>query len=160
MARKLNTQSLKILEYILETGAKEIRQIFRAINTTEDYKDFYNNVYRLVNLELLQKSNTDKKVFELTQEGLKTLQRLKPKKDGIWKIVIFDIPEKHKYIRSVLRAKLKALGFKKWQNSIWVSPYLLDNEIEQEMLELSKKFFVRLIKTKEINNTTDLEKMF
>jgi DNA-binding transcriptional regulator PaaX len=74
--------------------------------------------------------------------------------------VIFDIPEKQKYVRVVLRAKLKALHFKKWQNSIWISPYKLDEEIEAEFDELAKKFFVRLIKTKDINLTEDLEKMF
>jgi DNA-binding transcriptional regulator PaaX len=95
-----------------------------------------------------------------TEEGQKQFKRFYPEKDGIWKIVIFDIPEKHKYVRVVLRAKLKALQFKKWQNSIWVSPFELDKEIEQELQELSKKFFVRLIKTTDINNTSDLQKLF
>jgi len=54
--------------------------------------------------------------------------------------VIFDIPEKHKYVRNVLRAKLKQLHFKKWQNSIWVSPYALDGQIEEDFKELGKKF--------------------
>jgi len=78
----------------------------------------------------------------------------------VWKIIIFDIPEKQKHIRVVLRAKLKALHFKKWQNSIWISPFALDEEIETELKEIGKKFFVRLIKTKEINITEDLEKLF
>ena len=88
------------------------------------------------------------------------MSRLSPKKDGVWKLVIFDIPEKHKYVRNVLRAKLKTLHFKKWQNSIWASPFALDEEIETELLALAKKFFVRLIKTTEINETKDLEEMF
>jgi CRISPR-associated endonuclease Cas2 len=78
----------------------------------------------------------------------------------VWKLVIFDVPEKHKKVRNILRAKLNQLGFKKWQNSIWASPYELDTEIEKEFLELGKKFFIRLIKTQEINLTEDLEKLF
>jgi phenylacetic acid degradation operon negative regulatory protein len=85
---------------------------------------------------------------------------LAPKKDGVWKLVIFDIPEKHKYVRTVLRAKLKQLHFKKWQNSIWASPYEMDAEIEAELNDLGKKFFVRLIKTTQINHPETLEKMF
>ena len=125
------------------------------------YKEIYNTAFRLAELELVTKQKGGKGLgLTITPEGKKILQRHAPKKDGVWKLVIFDIPEKQKYVRVVLRAKLKALHFKKWQNSIWVSPYALDEEIENELKELGKKFFVRLIKTKEINITTDLEKLF
>ena len=120
-------------------------------------KDFYNYLFRLASQELIEK--TDNTAW-ITPEGKKLFQRLQPAKDGVWKLVIFDIPEKHKYVRTVLRAKLKQLHFKKWQNSIWVSPYEMDEEIEQELADLGKKFFVRLIKTTQINETKDLQKMF
>ena len=55
---------------------------------------------------------------------------------------------------------IKGGGFKKWQNSIWVSPYAMDREIEEELNDLGKKFSVRLIKTTQINHNEDLEKMF
>ena len=106
------------------------------------------------------------KFLKLTAKGelekLLTLAAIdKPKVwDKQWRLVIFDIPEKHKYVRVVLRAKLKQLHFKKWQNSIWVSPYKIDADIEAELAALGNKFFVRLIKTTEINHTEDLEKMF
>ena len=99
-------------------------------------------------------------MVSITEEGRKMLSRARPDRDGVWKLVIFDIPEKQKYVRTVLRAKLKSLHFKKWQNSIWVSPYKLDEEIENELKQLSKKFFIRLIKTTDINETADLEKLF
>ncbi len=96
----------------------------------------------------------------LTGEGIKMLGRLLPQKDGVWKLVIFDIPEKQKKVRAVLRAKLKQLHFKKWQNSIYISPYALEADIESEFQALADKFFIRLIKTKDINKTADIEKMF
>ena len=120
-------------------------------------KDFYNYIFRLGQQELVDKTGNS---AAITTEGKKLLRQLQPEKDGVWKLVIFDIPEKHKYVRTVLRAKLKQLHFKKWQNSIWASPYILEAEIEEELLELGKKFFVRLIKTTQINNPQDLEKMF
>ena len=110
---------------------------------------------------MIKKERTGGDLYaNITGDGKTLLKRTLPAKDGVWKLVIFDIPEKQKYVRAVLRAKLKALHFKKWQNSIWVSPFALDEEIEAELHQLSKKFFIRLIKTTDINETADLEKLF
>lgn len=65
-------------------------------------------------------------IFRLTDEGLDralwTKLRLEEEKwDGKWRMVIFDIPEKRRSVRDVLRTRLKELGFKRWQQSLWVS---------------------------------------
>ena len=41
--------------------------------------------------------------------------------DGKWRIIIWDIPEKKRAVRDLLRSKLKELGFKHWQKSVWAS---------------------------------------
>lgn len=41
--------------------------------------------------------------------------------DGKWRLVIWDIPEKRRQARDLLRFKLKQLGFKQWQQSVWAS---------------------------------------
>lgn len=41
--------------------------------------------------------------------------------DGKWRLVIWDIPEKRRAARDLLRYKLKQLGFKQWQQSVWAS---------------------------------------
>jgi len=41
--------------------------------------------------------------------------------DGKWRIVIFDVPEKRRAARDLLRIKLKEWGFIKWQQSVWVT---------------------------------------
>ena len=41
--------------------------------------------------------------------------------DGKWRMVVWDIPEKRRKARDLLRHQLKQLGFKRFQNSIWVS---------------------------------------
>lgn len=41
--------------------------------------------------------------------------------DGKWRIVFFDIPEKRRLARDLLRLKLKAWGFVLWQKSVWVT---------------------------------------
>lgn len=59
------------------------------------------------------------------------LQIKKPRRwDGKWRVVIFDIPEKKRLGRDVLRAKLKDLGFYCLQRSVFVHPYPCQREIE------------------------------
>ena len=161
MARLFSLNSHKLLKVVSQNNDVLAKELFDSFSRSISYKDFYNNIYRLINQGLLEKKKTGLGVsLHLTEEGKKFINRFSPQKDGVWKIIIFDIPEKQKYVRVVLRAKLKTLHFKKWQNSIWVSPYALEPEIEDELKELGKKFFVRLIKTSDINFTDDLEKLF
>jgi DNA-binding transcriptional regulator PaaX len=158
MARNFHPNSVLILKFLADRiKPVSLVELKKSLAPKLSGKDFYNYIFRLTQQELILKSAD---TAAITEEGRKLLNRLAPKKDGVWKMVIFDIPEKHKYVRTVLRAKLKQLHFKKWQNSIWLSPYEMDGEIEEELNDLGKKFFVRLIKTKEINHPEDLEKMF
>lgn len=161
MARTLNKQSQEILDKTEKNPGISTKELFAEIKNKGLYKDFYNNIFRLIAQGLLERKENNKGiVVSLTEEGRNILQRVNPKKDGVWKLVIFDIPEKQKKVRVVLRAKLKQLNFKKWQNSIWITPYAFNQEIEDELNQLAKHFFVRLIKTTQINETKDLEKMF
>ena len=161
MSRNFHPLTISVLSFLSEKKQSSFQELFQQLAKKINYKEFYNLLYRLKENGLIEKTETSGKLLaEITDEGTRLLKRLRPKKDGIWKLVIFDIPEKHKYVRVVLRAKLKSLGFKKWQNSIWVSPYALDDAIEAELQELANKFFIRLIKTTDINETADLEKLF
>ena len=161
MARTFNDKTLKILKALAANPGLSVANLQAALDKSVDYKSFHNALYRLKQQELLEsRRNESGSGLYLTEEGTRLIRRFRPERDGIWKLVIFDIPEKQKYVRVVLRSKLKALHFKKWQNSIWISPYKLDEEIEAELNELSKRFFVRLIKTNDINKTDDLEKLF
>jgi DNA-binding transcriptional regulator PaaX len=75
----------------------------------------------------------------LTEEGRKRAGRyqiddLEIKKtkswDKKWRILIFDIQDKHKIKREALRGKLKDLGLFQLQKSVWVCPYNFKNEIK------------------------------
>jgi DNA-binding transcriptional regulator PaaX len=157
MARTLSTLSQGILGQFEETGQADLATIYTAHQKSFNKKEIYNTVYRLIGQELLK---ADGKLYTITQRGRQFINKYFPKKDGVWKIIIFDIPEKKRYIRTVLRSRLESLGFRKWQNSIWISPYALDPSIEDELKEMAKHYFVRLIKTTDINFTDDLEKLF
>ena len=45
----------------------------------------------------------------------------KKKWDGRWRLVIFDIPEKRRQARNLLRDSLKKWGFVHWQKSVWAT---------------------------------------
>jgi CRISPR-associated endonuclease Cas2 len=161
MSRPFNQLTINTLHFLQKNEWVAFTTLHRILAPTLSYKEFYNALFRMLQADLLEKKTENHQLLgKITAEGLALLKIKVPKKDGIWKLVIFDIPEKHKKVRNILRAKLKQLGFKKWQNSIWLSPYELSPQIEEEFLALGKKFFIRLIKTQDINILTDLETMF
>lgn len=51
--------------------------------------------------------------------------------DGAWRVVLFDIPENRRSLRSRLRLLLKEMGFGQFQASVWASPRASWNTIEQ-----------------------------
>src|SRR3989344_948363 len=46
--------------------------------------------------------------------------------DGKWRMLIFDIREQRKVVRSKLRKLLQGAGFVRLQDSVWVYPYPCD----------------------------------
>ena len=53
-----------------------------------------------------------------------------PKKwDGRWRMLIFDIPEKVKFLREKIRLTLSDIGFVKLQDSVWIYPYSCEDLI-------------------------------
>lgn len=90
-------------------------------------------VRRLEEKGLIARKKTEKGyTFELTKKGERQIDILdkfdfkfkKPKKwDGKWRIVIFDIEEKKRDSRNLLRSTLARIGFMKLQHSVWIYPY-------------------------------------
>ncbi len=160
MSRTHNGLARKIIEYLHRSGETSIESFYEEFSKLPK-KEVYDSLYRLKLQGYLDIKKVNKaKVVVLNEDGAVLALQQNPVRDGVWKLIIFDIPEKKRKVRDHLRSRLLALGFKKWQTSIWASPYMLPKEIEEELLQLSEKLFVRLIKTTEINNTTDLENLF
>ena len=87
----------------------------------------------------------------------------RPKKrawDGYWRIVVFDIPEHIKKVRDNLRRELMAVGFKKLQASVWISP----DECEEylKLLKADRQIgkFLIYMKTKDIEYGSALSGIF
>lgn len=74
---------------------------------------------------------THKGMIRALTYRLNTMELKKPKTwDGKWRVVIFDIPEKHKRVREIFRMRLRQLGLYQMQESVYISPYRCFPEIE------------------------------
>lgn len=78
-----------------------------------------------------------KESLKPTPEGRRRLKDIFPEAnysnhwDGNWHLVNFDIPERLRFKRNILRTNLERLDFGKLQNSIWISPYNFLGEIKE-----------------------------
>ena len=92
----------------------------------------------LNNLErgkFIRKNGPDQ--YQLTAKGIRRINIAKTlrfsftnlKRDGYWRVVIFDIPEEQSFKRNLLRQKLKEFDFYLLQKSVFVTPYVCEKEI-------------------------------
>jgi DNA-binding transcriptional regulator PaaX len=72
----------------------------------------------------------DKKGLRLGIEGKRVIEGFVPvrkyrqtKWDGLWRVIIYDIPESGKSKRDQLRAMLQKYGYGLWQKSVYLTPH-------------------------------------
>lgn len=73
------------------------------------------------------------------------------RKDGKWVMLIFDVPEKYRKSRDLLRSILHNLGYKMFQQSVWVTPYNVSEKTEELLQTYSLEDFVRIFLIEKIN---------
>jgi len=160
LAQKFHGTYYSNLEKSMPTQ-KEIRQaeIKKAIKELE--------LYNYIKIKK-DKQNKTKLKISLTKKGAQEYLRYKIDKkknqkwDRKWRIVIFDIWESQKRIRDLLRAKLKWMGFKELQKSVWVFPYNVEKEI-REILDLCHLDIigdVRFLTVEKMSDDEDLRAEF
>lgn len=94
--------------------------------------------------------------LRLTDKGkskaLWTKMRLEDEKwDGKWRVIIWDIPEKRRNTRDLLRHQLKQLGFEKVQNSVWASKKDCIKLLKEYINKVGIGDWVKVLETKELN---------
>lgn len=92
-------------------------------------------------------SLTDKGIRKLTDFRLKN--RDNQKWDGLWRVVIFDIPEDKKIVRDALRRRLKYFNFYPLQKSVFVTPANCEEEINDlaDFFQVSEYLYTLLAKS-------------
>lgn len=99
-----------------------------------------------------------KRVLQYDIEKLEI--QLMKKWDGLWRIVIFDIPEFLKKQRWSFRQALKRLGFCRLQKSIWVHPYDCRDEIDFLIEVFGISQFVRLVEAVKFDGEEFIKERF
>lgn len=80
--------------------------------------------------------------------------------DKKWRAVFFDIPEIERTKRNALNIKLRQLGFKQLQYSIWVHPFPCRSEIEFICEVLKIRRYVSYVELVHIDSEDLLKKRF
>jgi len=108
-------------------------------------------------------------VIEITKKGrkkflqynFKEIKIMKPKKwDGLWRVVMFDIPENKKRIRGAINHKLKELGFYPMQKSVFIHPHNCREEIDFVGEYFNVRKYIQYIEAKNIDQEIKLKKKF
>lgn len=102
-------------------------------------KDLGRIIKRLEKQEMISvKEDNGQIAIEITEKGKKRLleydfeniELKATRRDGRWRLIIFDIPENKKRAREAFRKKLLQLGFIRLQDSVFVSAYPCKGEID------------------------------
>ena len=149
--------------YIIRNLPRALYSIDKAI-LRRILREFYRD--RLVDFRA-EKDGTS--IIVLTDRGRKRALRYKidslsitiPNRwDKIWRIVVFDIPEKHKKAREALRHKLSELGFIQFQKSAWVFPFRCKDEIDFIVEIFEIRSYVQYLEVVSMTNDAKLKLHF
>lgn len=117
------------------------RDLGRIIKRLEKQKMIsINEVGDKISIEITEKGR--RRLLEYDFENIEIKSK---RRDGKWRLVIFDIPEEKKSSRDVFRRKLLELNFIRLQDSVFVSAFPCKSEIDFlcHFLEISN--FVTLV---------------
>lgn len=118
---------------------------------------------------LIELTEGDEIILKLTDSGMNRalwakMKMIDEKWDGYWRMVIWDIPEKRRATRDLLRMKLKQLGFQRWQKSVWASKKNCTDILRKFIKEVGIDDWVMVIESKNVGdvgfsqNTSDRNK--
>lgn len=148
---------------------KAIRKEWRRI----DHRNFNRSLRSLCQQKLLEETRRadGTVIFKLTEQGKQyasytnlfgsKIKIKRPKKwDGLWRLVLFDIPEKKRAFRDILRDHLKKIGFRELQQSVFIFPFPCEKEIACLTELYNAAPFVRVATLQTIDNGEDLKQCF
>jgi len=164
MSRKIE-YSNKILKILAEKPAIPLD----LIKDSKDQKTSYALTRSIKNLvesgcvEMLQSDN--KSYLKLTKKGRNKLNCIKLEGDGalvsniwdgLWRIIILDIPEERKKEREALRYLLKKADFTCIKNTVWISPFPYEHLFTNIKKDLGLGIELMIIVTDKIDAETNL----
>lgn len=157
------------LSYNPRQQMKILKQIGREWNKANDFalKRTINDLYKSKLIDIKDFNGFTKIV--ITKSGKTRALEFKidelcinrPKTwDKKWRIIVFDIPEKYKKVREVVRSHLDRLGFYKLQKSVFVLPFECESETDFIIEYYNVRSYVRQILADKIDNELHLKNIF
>lgn len=136
----------------------DLRDLKKHYEKQKEKQKFTQLIYRLKKNGYIRIKNLKQNEgVILTKKGaekvLKAKLKIKDKQkrpDGKWQMIIFDIPEEKRYLRNLLREKLRLLKYKMLQQSIWICPYNVQKETELILRKYSIDPYIKLFLIEEI----------
>ena len=122
------------------------------------------NLWRLQKQGLVQKSGGNKSSYwNITRAGKQYLRNQKYssrdkdfKKDGIIRLVMFDIPERERRKRDAIRAELIKCNFEQLQKSVWIGKSQLPKEFITTIDDLDVSKYVHIFSVREKGTIYDV----
>ena len=153
----------EILDFTLNPRAVKFmpgpnNPIFKKYRKEKGAKEFSKLIYYLKTRNYIKVKNLEsKKGIMLTKEGINKalkasfiIEGKQKRKDGRWIMVIFDIPEKWRKSRNLLRSILRNLGYKLFQQSVWITPYDVSEKTDRAMQMYNLDEFVKIFLIEEL----------
>jgi len=153
--------------------APNLVQLLKDYTRAKQYspKQFQKSYYNLKFTGFIEiKTNRQGKSFVcLTKKGERKLESLdlddlviaKPKKwDGKWRVLIFDLPVRFKKAREAFRWKIKDLGFRQLQKSVWIYPYPCGEELVFIAEFFNVTNYIEILTVEKILSEVELKKHF
>lgn len=108
----------------------------------------------------VQLTDLGEKILDLHRKKLNLIENRPRKWDRRYRLVMFDVPEKRKGVRKLLRFEMQEVGFLRIQDSVWVYPYDCEEFIAllKADLRIGKDVLYAIVE--EIENDTWIRKHF
>ena len=153
--KKLNVSKL-VLKTVGEMGIATLDSFFpkkypqarlwrQLLSLDSDYQ-FKRQTFSVIFTRLQKQGLVERKnnKWGITNLGKKFIKNMKtadvfdlPQKDGILRLVIFDVPERERRRRDWLRLELIACDFKLLQKSVWMGERPLPQEFLENLEEMN-----------------------
>jgi hypothetical protein len=130
---------------------RELRRILGYMRSQRLISDTYEH-----GLTITEKGRKRLSKAEFDRIEVQPLQRW----DKQWRLVFYDIPEKHKVGRNALTAKLRELGFYQLQRSVWVHPFPCREVIKEVTVRFEISRYTSLVEAPFIDSQQKLIQRF
>ena len=159
----MSSYSKKILKKLAEKPAIALESLKNEENPKDSYA-LARSLKNLVEAGFAEIHSSGRESYaKLTKAGkdkINTLKLTSPEAlvsanwDGLWRIILLDLPESRKAERESLRYLLKKAGFVCLKNSAWISPYPFEHLFTNIKKDLKFTTEMMIITTANIDDET------